>query len=994
MLVYQKMNGEESMLETNFPLLKVHLLGHPEILWRGNPLEIPRRQTRALFYYLASQPSPVPREHLCTLFWAEFPTSHARRNLSRLLNHLRQSLPEHELLLANEDQISLDPGRVQSDILEFEHLYQTARTTRQIRPLEKAVALYHKPFLDGVVIPETLEYDAWVTNTQQACERNFLESLLSLVESHTQRGEYAQAIRYARRYLDVDELAEEVHRKLMELYALNGDRHAALRQYEACMLILERELGVDPLPETTAVYRTLIEGGVPEQPVTVHDNWTVLPSLNTPMVGRQAEARCLDQTYAGVRRGRGRVVWVTGEPGIGKTRFLQDFISRYQGETQVLIGRACADTQLHPYFPIVQALRPMLQDKTILKRIPVTWLAKATHLFPELKEYLPARTETLLPAESKQARAHLFEALRQIVVTLADRPSPLVFCLDDLQWCDRTTLDWLAYLAQSLVNSRVLVVATCSSADSEWLDSLRRQLWRLGCLTEIPIPALGEEDIFQLLLHLVEPARATAPLVARLKQVTNGNPFFLLEILRIILNSDTLPDVSELEAFPIPDTVIQAVDSHLERLSPVGQQVLEAASILQPPFTFNLLMMTPGRSELETADALDELVARQLLIEDNGGYRFLHRIIRMVVHQNLSPWRRRLLHQRAAQALRTTRPNELAALVWHYQRADQLELAASFAYQAGEEEARVYAFAEALHHFDIALTCLENALPNLADPDEVTVNHHLQIQVLEARCGLHRLKGEMCAYEADLHEAKLLAAKWGDNKMLASLCWREAAEHRWFMRYAEACKVAEQGIEKCRNNGDLLSEALCWRELGMAARATGDYPRAEYALTQALAMFTQVQDSTYQVHTLGNLSTLALKLGDYPRAQNLASQALTRCEQEELAQERRIPLGDLGAVALAQGEYPLAQSYLEESLRLSRQTGDRTQEIFTMGYLGWCAAKSNKPSQAKTWFESAQALAKQIDSHAEDHWLQSGIDEVNQLLQEEIPSHSPISWRR
>lgn len=984
---------EEPMLETNSPALKVFLLGHPEILWHGHPLEITRRQTRALFYYLASQEKPIPREHLCMLFWAEFPTSQARRNLSRLLNHLRQSLPDQKLLVTTEDQIFLAPDKVKSDILEFAHLFQTSKSTHQPYILEKAVALYRKPFLDGVVFPETLEYDAWVSNTQQACERTFLESLLALIEIYTQRGEFAQAITYARRYLEVDELAEEIHRRLIELYALNGDRNAALRQYEECILVLERELGVNPLPETTAVYRVLLEGGRPDHPTHPQDAWHVLPTLNTPMVGRQAEVRCLDQTYAGVRRGRGRVIWVTGEPGIGKTRFLLDFIARYQGETQILLGRACADTQLHPYFPIVQALRPRLQDKADIKRIPTTWLAKATQLFPELKEYLPAHTEPSLPAESKQARAHLFEALRHVVLALADGPLPLVFCLDDLQWCDRTTLDWLSYLAQSFVNSRVLVVATCSSADSEWLESLRRQLWRLGCLTEIPLSPLENNDIFQLLFHLIGPAQASTQIVTRLKQVTNGNPFFLLEILRAHLNTGTMPDPSTLETLPIPDTVIQAVESHLERLTPVARQILEAASILLPPISFNLLTLTPGRSEFETAEALDELIARQFLIGENGEYRFRHRIIRTVVYQSLSTWRCRLLHQRAAQALRMTHPHELAALVWHYQRADQPDLAAIFAYQVGEEEVRVFAFSEALHHFDIALTCIEDSLSKLTNSDKIASNHRLQIQVLEARCGVHRLKGEMCEYEADLHEAKILATKWEDNKMLASLCWREAAEHRWFMRYSKACQVAELGIEKCRTNCDLLSEALCWRELGMAARAVGDYPRAEYALSHALEMFTEAQDSVYQIHTLGNLSTLALKSGDLPQAQTLARQALALCDQGDLLQDRRIPLGDLGAVALAQGNLPLARTYLEECLKLSRQVGDRTQQIVAMGYIGWCLEKSGQPTQAIRWFTAALDLANRIDSKSEYAWLQAGLDETNRHIQSDLLSSTPILWR-
>jgi DNA-binding SARP family transcriptional activator len=976
------------MNQKKHPSLQVRLLGPPEVAWLGQSIHIPRRQTRALLYFLAARPQLIPRERLCLLFWADSPTSLARRNLTHLLNNLRHSLPDPTLLLSGEDRVGLDPQRVESDLLEFEHLCAAARSSPpSLAQLEQAASLYRKPFLDGSLLPNAAEFEEWVVLQQQSCERAYLEVLAELVEEYARRADLPAAIACARRYLETDELGEEMHRRLIELYALNGDRLAALRQYERCIAVLERELGVDPLPETSAVYRAVLDGRTPGPSAELQPSWSTLPGLNTPFVGRQDAHRTLEQAFTRARRGRGGVIWITGEPGIGKTRLLQEFTALHRGEARLLVGSACADMQLHPYHPVVQALRPILQEPSFRTRLSPAWLAEVSRLLPELDNPQPSPA-SLSHMDAAQARARLFEALRQVVLSLAVGPWPVVFCLDDMQWCDHTSLDWLAYLAQSLAGSPVLVLATCCSAEAEALEPLRRRLWRLGCLTELHLDGLEVSEIIQLLHHLVGPAQGVARLAERLQQATGGNPFFLAEILRLSLESgQLLESPPDLEDFPLPDTVRQAVESHLERLSPVAMQVLQAASALLPPIDGASLVLTTGRAELEVADALDELVARQFLVAEaqaeGGGfgrqahyqvspensYRFLHRIVRAVVYQAMSPWRRGLLHQRAAQALQRLRPDEPAALVWHYQRADQPGLAAQFSLQAGQSAQRVFAFTEALTHFDAALAMLERELPRLHQPASIDENRRQRIHALEGRCWVYRLQGEMCRYEDDLQAAIQEAQLLGDQEALASLRWREAANHRWFCRFDQARQAAQDGVERCRLAGYSHAEALCWRELGMARRALGDFQQAETALERALQGFVRLGDSVYLVHTLGNLSTLSLMKGDAQGALTLAQQALVHCDQHALHFERRVALGDLGAAALVLGDFEQAQRWLEESLQLARLSGDRSQEIFALGKLGELLLQRGDLIHAQEWFSQALALAEQIGAQLERPWL-------------------------
>ncbi|MBI1879114.1 MAG: AAA family ATPase [Chloroflexi bacterium] len=334
-------------------------MGPPTIEWAGRRLVIPRRQTRALFYRLAASPHPVPREQLCFLFWPDTSEYDAHRNFSRLLTHLRRALPRSEILLVSDDQVWLDPQQVWSDTVVFKQLCTTSEFHQQAEALQQAVDLYRGPFLAGFSLVDNPEFETWITLERQSCEQLYLEALTTLIERQTAREAYHTAITYAHRYLVTDDLAEDIHRRLIELYAASGDRSAALRQFEHCTVILEREFGVSPLPETWAAYQAVLKG---ETLARAHPasppRWTTLPSLDAPLVGRDEALQRLEQAYQSAQSGQGRLVLISGEPGIGKSRLMQEFASDWEDEATVIAGDSHEDERNLPYWPLAEALSP------------------------------------------------------------------------------------------------------------------------------------------------------------------------------------------------------------------------------------------------------------------------------------------------------------------------------------------------------------------------------------------------------------------------------------------------------------------------------------------------------------------------------------------------------------------------------------------------------------------------------------------------------------
>lgn len=234
--------------------LKIFLLGPPTIKYDNKPFGITRRQTRALLFRLASQLEPIPRDQLCYLFWPDVPEMAARRRFSRLLTHLRRALPSPDFVSVTYDTVGLDYGRVWSDVVVGQHLLPGKSKIDQLATFQQFIRLYRGQFLAGFSLPHNPEYETWLVQEQQYWERLYLETLSCLVELYIEKGQFMTAVNYAQKYLAVDALAEEIHCRLMELYAILGDRRAARRQFEYCQDVLKNELGVNPVSETRAVY--------------------------------------------------------------------------------------------------------------------------------------------------------------------------------------------------------------------------------------------------------------------------------------------------------------------------------------------------------------------------------------------------------------------------------------------------------------------------------------------------------------------------------------------------------------------------------------------------------------------------------------------------------------------------------------------------------------------------------------------------------------------
>jgi predicted ATPase/DNA-binding SARP family transcriptional activator len=978
--------------------LTITLLGPPTILWNEQALCFSRRQVRALLFRLAANLKPVSREELCFLFWSDEAQSSARRNLTHLLTHLRLALPQPDLLDITKENVAFNSQKVRADTAQFDQLLARHKEflpaayddhndlNLALETLAKAIQLYQGPFLSGFTLPNCQEFEGWASQERRGYECRYLEAVLNMIEVYQDYKDYETAITYARRYLEIDNLAEDIHCKLIELYAAKGDNSAAERQFEQLTAILEQELGISPSAKSWSVYQSVLGSrqsviSLPSQALADRSR----TKLDTPFIGRAEILRQLDRYLSLARQGRSKIILIGGEPGIGKSRLLQQIASQYRCHATILFSACNPGMQNLPYHPVAEAFRASIENHAPGFKVNPLWLAESARLLPEIYTRYPDLPQPL-PAKPEEARRRLFEALYQLAVSLSSKFCPVLICLDDLHWADATTKEWLVYLGNRLAFeglTHLMVIATYRNDDEQYrLSEFRFALYRLGVMDELPLEGLEEDQVCEYLNHLFGSSEDNQALSTRLLQVSGGNPLFLFEVLRILIdNQNVLLRLPNLDDIPIPKTIQEAIHQRLVSLTSTWRKILEIAAVINRPITNDVIQKATGLSELEILECLEALTTRRLVTEQDGRYQFHHELMRMVIYNELGYDRRRFLHRHCGKILEYLHPEETTLLAWHFEQSGDVGKAADYALRSGEKAYKLYAFPETLDMFSRALSLLKLEAAGLSTPEQLSINYRKQIQALSRRGNAFRALGDMRSYQNDFEEEAHIARLLGDSKVQAHVYLREANAHRWFCRYVQAQESAEKALQIGRKIGNKLINARARREIGLALRAVGDFSNARQALEEALQGFKELGEAGYEIHTLCNLSTLYAYLGDFRSSEQLAASALGCCEQAHLPYLRRIALGDLGVALAELGQVQPARECLLVSLEIARQIADRSQEIFCLCYLGWLENHLGRPEAALHYLSEGLTLAERLDSRAEQSRLYINIAEAHRLLQ-------------
>jgi DNA-binding SARP family transcriptional activator/tetratricopeptide (TPR) repeat protein len=672
--------------------LEVRLLGGVEIVLDGRRLRaFNSLRLQRFLALIALRKDLQHRSRLAFELWPDSDERQARTNLRKLLHDFHHSLPDTGQFVEIDNEIVrwIPTGPADVDVLRF-------RDALAAGDLELAARLYAGDFLPAC-------YDDWVLDERAKLRAEAYGAFVRLTEEAARHHDHKATIRYAQRIIDLEPTDEVAVRIQMEAHLALGNRAAALRAYHRFAEVLERELAVAPGEAIGAVYQRLRAGTFDhievQGDVQGEDVATVAES---PFVGRHLELNQLSEAWNTAREGGAHLVLVTGEPGIGKTRLAQELGRRVRAEEGHVVAsaRAYEAAGRLPWGPVVDLLRSKAL-RSHIDTLDTVWRTELARLLPELLD--ASQPSGRSQSGDLAQRQRLFDAVSRAIV-VADRPRLMI--IDDLQWCDAETIELIGFVVRSARTAPVLFVGTVRSEELPEHHPLGRLVDALShdrAVTTVPLDPLDEATTARLAARIRPSDTVDSELAARLWCETEGNPLFVIEVLRAGIS----PDRSQAVLTPTMRAVLRA---RLGQLPDGARRLTEVAAVIGRPFSVGLMVSATGISEHELVDHVDELWRRRIIRDQGLTYDFSHDKLRAVALEMVSPARRRQLHRAVAEAIAVELHDDIDAaapqLAAHYDQAGIVEPAIDAYRVAGARAVAVSAFDEAVTMFRRALTLL------------------------------------------------------------------------------------------------------------------------------------------------------------------------------------------------------------------------------------------------------------------------------------------------
>ena len=482
--------------------------------------------------------------------------------------------------------------------------------------------------------------------------------------------------------------------------------------------LIVRLMSKDPEDRPSTAARTLEalqKSGLLDTTVAEEEQLSTLDRIvRGRMIGREAEFDRARELWYDATNGKSQILLVSGEPGVGKTRLLREIITQSELMGAEVLGSASYAEGGPPYSPFKQILREVLPKASQNGfNLPDPVMADLLSLAPEFRAQFPDIPPN--PSEDPQSDQHrLFESFFVFLATLSQH-TPLLVYLDDAHWSDSGSLNLFRHLARQLGSQPIMLLATYRETELDEarpLNEVLQDISREPQTTRLKLNRLTLAETENLLASFFQ-EQVTSEFVQGIYRETDGNPFFIEEVCKALVESGKLvfedgrwdrPDMSELG---IPQSVRVAIQSRVGKLSLVTQDILSQAAVLGREFEFETLVAAAEADEDSIIDALEEAQRAQLLDERSENGRviltFSHALIPATLVEGLRILHRRRLHKRAAEALKERDPDNYPALTLHLLEAGQTEQGVDFLLRAGDQARSEYAHQEAIDSYLQAL---------------------------------------------------------------------------------------------------------------------------------------------------------------------------------------------------------------------------------------------------------------------------------------------------
>lgn len=842
--------------------MEFRILGPLEASDQGSPILLgPTKQRAVLALLLINANRVVSQRRIVEELWDDPPAS-AAKAIQTYVSGLRKVLPAGALTTQPPGYLMrVDPDRL--DLGRFERLRDAGRSALADHDLDDAAArfsealtLWRGPALtEFETEPLSRSEGARLQELHLATIEDRADVLLALGRS----GEVAAELEPL---VAQHPLRERLRGQLMVALYRSGRQADALSVYQSGRRILVEELGLEPGRVLQDLERAILQHDPSlDGPATGRRAPPATHALEVPapvravdgnvFVGREHEFAVLCERLDAAFEGRGGLVLLAGEPGVGKTRTAAEFARHASGQgASVLWGRCYERAGAPPYWPWLQAIGAHASA------CPLDRLR--SELGPDagvIAEVVPAVSERLGGVQpppklmdERQARFRLLDAIARFLRRVGDR-QPLVLVLEDIHAADAASLALLDFVAADLATSHLVVIGTYRDVDIGRSHPLRQtlaELTRGGLCERLSLSGLTAGDVASFLASMLgeEPSRS---LVDAVHERTAGNALFVTEIGRILLQEGK----RELSG-GVPEGIREVIGIRLDRLSPAGNEMMRIASLFGREFGLDQLEpLIDDRTDDEVLELLEEALSAGLLCEasgEPGRFRFAHPLIQETLEAELSSARRVRLHGRIATTLERLygddAPVHAAELAYHFAEAETVvspDMVVHYCRLAGEQAYDAHAYDDAIAYFQRALAAREGRVMDDETADLVFAlvrSEFLGRDRLDLDGALERMRRAFDYHveAGNLRRAVEIAAHpvppvWGQTEVPALLA--RALELTTDMSLEEGQVLANVGRFAGTNNGDLDAATAAFDRALAIARRHGDRMLERRVLTLA-----------------------------------------------------------------------------------------------------------------------------------------------------------------
>lgn len=741
-------------------------------------------KARALLAFLAMQPGiPHSRSSLAALLWPDLPEQTALGNLRSALANLRAIIEKkfglnQAIFLVDYQTIQLSGETFTCDVLTFERYFAGGQ-------LEEALAAYSGHLLQEFYSGSPV-FDDWQRMQADALNQKAMQGLNTLIRNSLQSGDFSRALRYSRQQLALDPVNEDAHQNMIYLLALNGQTSAALSQAAACRQVLRKEMGVSPSAETLALEKAILKRQKLPLPRLLKKSETnglaaLLMAQPRVLVARENELEALNLHLAAALEGRGKMVFVSGSAGSGKTALIEAFSAQAARACPELIPLNSSCTRhgelAAPFYPFREILLQLIHLPEKVERgsagdpAPTRLLNQINPAVRKILNEVAPDLETLLdlgittfPADPNGKRGDAFTlslnrgSLYQQSVDLLMRlsaDSPLLITIDDLQWMDADSLHLLHFLGTRVRNRRILFVGTYRREDlaagkggrSHPLEDYLSEFKRLFGEICLDLDRSDGRAFVDEYLNAT-PNRLSKEFHETLYHHTGGHALFTVELVESLKKSGQIKldeqhlwvDYSETDWDQLPARVEAVIQQQLKRLPLFWQHALAVASVEGEYFTGEVLAAVLESRPGGIVQGLSRVAGRQYGLVDLEDvrmvagqrlsiFRFRHSIYRRYLYQQLDAAERSILHEAVGNALEGFYPSEndrkriASQLAHHFEQSGQAQKAAGYYFRSGHAAIQNSAFLEAERYLNQAYALLRPLLQDV-------VNNRLAMDIL------------------------------------------------------------------------------------------------------------------------------------------------------------------------------------------------------------------------------------------------------------------------